>query len=58
MAIRRRLSFDLLRYDSSGDAEEDGNFVNGNGNAKPGIPTGMAQMLPLHHTADDVEIRV
>lgn len=39
MAIRRRLSFDLLRYDSSGDAEEDGNFVNGNGNAKPGIPT-------------------
>lgn len=39
MAIRRKLSFDLLRYDSSGDADEEGEFVNGNGNAKLGIPT-------------------
>lgn len=39
MTIRRRLSFDLLRYDSSGDAEVDGDFIIGHGNAKLGIPT-------------------
>lgn len=39
MTIRRRLSFDLLRYDSPGGAEEDGDFFIGHGNAKLGIPT-------------------
>lgn len=47
MDTRRKLSFDLLRYDSSGDAEEDGEFVNGNGNAKLGIPTWNASVVTV-----------